>query len=186
MKIKWWKQDITMISVTKTKLNQYQIMLCCQITMKIPTIVKMNIIYHKIPINHKEFLRNILYWNNNVLLCYNLCRSLSASQFVSNFCLIPALYDKIPAFYADISIFFFHCAGNICDRFPVQCLRDVYNDCAHAFCGWGGRVWSHWRQNHLYECAHTIILVRNLLRQADLLQEPKIIYGNYPFCITTK
>ena len=40
-----------------------------------------------------------------MLLCYNLCRSLSASQFVSNFCLIPALYDKIPAFYADISIF---------------------------------------------------------------------------------
>ena len=36
------------------------------------------------------------------LLCYSICWSLLALQFWSNFRSIPALYPKVPAFYANI------------------------------------------------------------------------------------
>ena len=35
-------------------------------------------------------------------MCYNICRLLLASQFMSDFCKIPDLYAKFPAFYANI------------------------------------------------------------------------------------
>ena len=70
---------------------------------------------------------------NKVLLCYNLCRSLLASQFLSYFFLISALYAEIPAlyagiptlyadipdFYADTFLFDLHCAGNVHGRVPI-------------------------------------------------------------------
>ena len=39
---------------------------------------------------------------NKALLCSGLCWSLLASQFLSNFCLIPVLYAQIPDFHVDI------------------------------------------------------------------------------------
>ena len=39
---------------------------------------------------------------NKAILCYNLCGSLLASQFLSNLFPIPALYTEISDFYDDI------------------------------------------------------------------------------------
>ena len=59
------------------------------------------------------------------MLCYNLCQSLLNSRSLSNFCTIPDLY-------ADIFLFVLHCAGNVCGRFPVDCIWSVPNVCVHA------------------------------------------------------
>ena len=48
----------------------------------------------------KSFHYSRILWK--VPLCYILCRSLFATQFWSNFCPIPVLCAKIPAFYASI------------------------------------------------------------------------------------
>ena len=64
-----------------------------------------------------------------------------AFQYLSNFRLIPDLYPEIPNFlrqsicylrqnpyfYADLSIFDFHCAVNVSRRVPVGWLRSVSN-----------------------------------------------------------
>ena len=93
-----------------------------------------------------------------MLLCYNICQSLVASLFLSNFCLIPDLYAKnpafyvkvpdlyakIPALYADIFLCGFHCAVNVHVRFPIGCLWYLANDSTRAMCGQGGRVGARW------------------------------------------
>ena len=91
--------------------------------------------------------------NNKALLCYNLCRSLLASQFLSDFCLtlalyaeIPSFYAKIPAFYADIFIFFFRCDGNAHGQFPIVCLQSVSNDSVCMMPRQGGRAGTCWWQ----------------------------------------
>ena len=40
-------------------------------------------------------------WCKKALLCHSLCPSILAFQFHSGFCLIPDLYAKFPAFYAN-------------------------------------------------------------------------------------
>ena len=84
---------------------------------------------------------------SKALLCYNICRSLLASRFLSNFYLIPDLYAKTPAFnakitasYADIFLFVFHCAGNVRGQVPVGCFWCISNDSAHTV---GGRGQGH-------------------------------------------
>ena len=50
-----------------------------------------------------------------------------ASQILSNFCTIPALYAKIPTFNADIYLFSFRCDDNIRGRVLVGCLFYLSN-----------------------------------------------------------
>ena len=96
---------------------------------------------------------------NKALLCYNLCRSLLASRFQFDSC-----YAQIPAFYADIFLFVFHCAVNVRDQVPVDCLWSIANDSARDARtrgeGSGTLV-----AKKLRECAHGIILARHLLPQ---------------------
>ena len=79
----------------------------------------------------KEHIQTIndKYEYNKALLCYNICWSLLASRFLSNLCLIPNLYYKIPAFdakmpafYANIVLFIIHYDSNVCGWVPMLCL----------------------------------------------------------------
>ena len=87
-------------------------------------------------------------------------------QFLSDFCPIPGFYTKIPAFYTDIFLFAFCCAGNVCDWVPVDCLVSVSNDSVREMRGEGGRAGAHRWQKLLSEFTQ-LFLARNLLRQAE-------------------
>ena len=92
-------------------------------------------------------LLRLIYFNQRVLLCYNLCQSLLAYQFLSNFwpipdlfAKIPCFYTKVPPFYANIFLFGFHCAINLCGRVPLGCLWSILNDGTLAMRGQRGRA----------------------------------------------
>ena len=104
---------------------------------------------------------------NKSLLCYNLFCSPLASQLMSGFCPIPALYVKIPTFYADIFLFRLQCASNVCGWVTIGCLRSVSNNSVHAMREILGSSVACWWRNILREYTHKIILERNLLRQAE-------------------
>ena len=75
---------------------------------------------------------------NKVLLCYNICRSLLASQFMSYLCLIPVLYAALPDFYSNILFPYFYCAGNVCGQVLVDYIISVANDILCMMRGRGG------------------------------------------------
>ena len=108
-----------------------------------------------------------------------------AFQFLSDFCPIPDFYAKIPplyakisTFYADVYLFGFHCARNLCVWVPVGHLWSISRDSTRAMRGRGVRAGSRWWRKLLRECAHKIILARNLLRQAkDRSQIPVLIFA---------
>ena len=102
---------------------------------------------------------------NKSLLFYNLLFSPLASQLMSGFCPIPALYVKIPTFYADIFLFRLQCASNVCGWVTIGCLRSVANDSESVMHGQGGRVGARLWWKELCECAREIIMVHNVLRQ---------------------
>ena len=98
------------------------------------------------------------------LLCYNLCRSLLASQFLSD----PYFKRRIPCFLRGYLSSVFNCAGNVRGWAPIYCLRYVAKDSSRAIRErGGGRAGScRWRKN-LCGCASEIILSRGLLRQVE-------------------
>ena len=51
---------------------------------------------------------------------------------------IRALYAKIYDFNADIFLFVFHCADNICGWVPIGCLWFIYNYSVRKMSGRGG------------------------------------------------
>ena len=121
-----------------------------------------------------------IWFNNKLLLCYNICRSLLDSQYMFNLCPIPALYSEIPAFYAkapdlyaktspfyaDIFPFGFHFSGNIRGQSPISCLWSIANYGALVMSWQGRRAGSRLCQKQLRECASRIILARNVFFQS--------------------
>ena len=90
-------------------------------------------------------------------------------QFISDPCIIqkfPDFYIEIPAFYADIFRFIFHCARNVHGRFLIFYICYVANYSSTEMCGRGERVGAHWCRICLHNCARKIILAHNLLHQA--------------------
>ena len=49
-------------------------------------------------------------------------------------------YAEIPAFYANIYIFIFHCTGNIRGQVTIVCLQSLTNDCVCAMHWQGGKA----------------------------------------------
>ena len=101
------------------------------------------------------------YSNNKALLCYNLCRSLLASQFLSSFFLIP---DFISQYLSSV----LHFSGNLCGWIPVGYLGFVSKNGAVRDMQSRGWMMGSWKgQRNLCRCLCDIILPRNLLCQAE-------------------
>ena len=90
--------------------------------------------------------------------------------YVRSLCYISKFqifYIEIPAFYADIFLFVFGCAGHVHVRILVFYLWYVLNDSVPLMCQQGGRVEASWWQKHLHDCARKIIMARNLLCRVE-------------------
>ena len=106
--------------------------------------------------------------DNKALLCYNLCQSLLAFQFMSDLCLFPALYTKLPDFYDDL--FLLSCpvpATYVCGWVSIDYLWSIANNTACTMRGRGGRSGPYRWKNVLRGYGGKIVLARNLLRQAE-------------------
>ena len=119
------------------------------------------------PIYFSQFKDFSILLNKNLLLCYSLRWSLLTSRFHSDFPLIPALYAKPPAFYADIFLCISLCRQHtwldLC-RLPSVCgQRERVRDALTR----GGRAGSRRWRKILRGCAHKTILAQNLLRQSE-------------------
>ena len=95
-----------------------------------------------------------------MLLCYNLCRSLLASQFLSGF---------IPCFLRRYLSSIFHCAGNVHGWVPIYCLQSLANDSARAIHvqGGGGDGSCRWRKQ-LCGCARKSFWRKIYYAQAEV------------------
>ena len=119
------------------------------------------------PIYFSQFKDFSILLNKNLLLCYSLRWSLLTSRFNSDFPLIPALYAKPPAFYADIFLCISLCRQHtwldLC-RLPSVCgQRERVRDALTR----GGRAGSRRWRKILRGCAHKTILAQNLLCQSE-------------------
>ena len=87
--------------------------------------------------------------NWKALLCYNICWSILASQFLPNICMIPDLYAEIPAFmpisfFSDSTVMVTYLGGS---QYSVYGLYPMKERTQYAE---NGRGWGHVGGNFFY------------------------------------